>query len=147
MKYCSKCGTQMSDDTVVCPQCHPETNNQQSQISNQLPPTKKTSSKIFPLILTNVIISALTLIATIGMYFISPSTNNSPNNNNTKCPANEYGNHYWSTPNCVSPAYCYHCGAYKDDKLGEHRFETDDNGLISCWHCDILYEVYMNSLD
>ena len=147
MKYCSKCGTQMSDDTMVCPQCHPTTNNQQSQISNLITPPKHTSNKIIPLIITNLIISSLTLIATIGMYFISPLSSNSVNNNNTPCPANEYGNHDWSIPNCVEPAHCYDCGAYKDDKLGEHNFWVTSDDIKKCMHCGILYEVYMDSLN
>ena len=157
MKYCAKCGTQMSDDAVLCPQCYPESNKQQPLVPNQLTPLKNTSRKTNPLILANVMISTLTLIATIGMYFISPSINNSTNNNdssnsssnifNSTCPADEYGYHDWSTANCTKPSYCYECGAYRDDKLGQHHFHTDNDGLCSCWYCGILYEVYMDSLD
>lgn len=149
MKYCAKCGTQMSDDVAVCPQCHPEKNKLEPQLSIQSPPTKSITSKIIPFILTNVIISILTLIAIIGMYFILPSNNNSENSNNwnSTCPADEYGYHDWSTAKCTEPAHCYECGAYRDDKLGEHMFETDDDGLRSCWHCGMLYEVYIDSLN
>ena len=159
MKYCAKCGTQMSDDTTLCSQCHPEINNKHSQIPNQFIPTKNATSKIIPLVLTNVIISMLTLIAVIIMYFITPPTNNLPSNNDnsnsnsnsdvvsSNCPADEYGNHDWSTPTCVNPAQCYKCDAYKDDKLGQHSFWTDSDGFNECVYCGILYEVYTDSLE
>lgn len=156
MKYCAKCGMPMSDDTVLCPQCHPETNSQQPQNSNQTNP-QNTSRKTNSLVLTNVVISILTLIATIGMHLISPTINDSANNNdnpnsssnvfNSTCPADEYGNHNWSTANCTEPAQCYKCDAYRDDKLGEHSFDTNDDGLCSCWYCEMLYDVYIKSIE
>lgn len=157
MKYCAKCGTPMSDDAVLCPQCHPETNNQQPQISSQ-EPQKNTSRKTNSFVLTNVVISILTLIATIGMHFVSPSINNSVSTNdnlnstnsnvfNSICPADEYGNHDWAPAKCTEPAQCYNCNAYKDDKLGEHSFYTDDDGFCDCTYCGILYDVYIDSLD
>ena len=45
MKYCGKCGTQMSDDTMLCPKCHPETNNKQPQISSQ-PTSSENASNV-----------------------------------------------------------------------------------------------------
>ena len=90
MKYCAKCGTQMSDDTMTCPQCYPTTNTQQPQNSNLLTPTKNTSSKIHPLIVTSFVLSVLALIIAIGTHFVSPSNNNLGNNGgnwNSTCPA------------------------------------------------------------
>ena len=154
MKYCAKCGTQMSDETVVCPKCHPEINNQPP---SQSIASKNSSSKIVPLILTNAIVSVLTLIAIIIMYFNPPSINsttsnddNSNSNSNvvsSTCPADEYGNHDWSIPTCIKPAQCYKCDAYKDNTLGQHSFWTDSDGFNECMHCGILYEVYIDSLD
>ena len=157
MKYCAKCGTQMSDDTVLCPQCNPESNKQQPQNLNQEIPRNNISRKTTHLVVSNIIISIITLIATIGTYFISPTSNNSANNNdnpnsnsdvfNSTCPANEYGNHNWAPARCTEPAQCYNCDAYRDDKLGEHSFYTDDDGFCDCTYCGILYDVYINSLD
>jgi len=152
MKYCAKCGTQLSDDTMVCPKCHPETNKSQPQLSIPSSPTKNNSNKITPLILTNVIIATLTLIAVILMYFIQPSNNSSIGGTNSNvftstCPADAYGNHDWSPARCTEPSQCYNCNAYRDDKLGEHSFYTDDDGFCDCSYCGMLYQVYINSLD
>lgn len=83
------------------------------------------------------------------MYFIPPTSNGLVDNNafNSTCPASEYGYHDWSPARCTQPSQCYECGAYRDDKLGEHDFDTDNDGLCSCWYCGLLYEVYINSLD
>ncbi len=161
MKYCAKCGTQMSDDTMVCPQCHPEINNQQPQTSNQTIPTKKNASnKIIPLISANIILSALTLIILVILHFIPSSSNNPTNDNNNSdlgntnsniysstCPEDEHGNHDWAPAKCTEPAQCYNCNTYRDDKLGNHSFYTDDDGFCDCTYCGILYEVYMDSLE
>ena len=156
MKYCAKCGTQMPDDAVECPQCQPVTNYTPTPPKKQESP-KKTSSKTIPLIITNIVISGLALISTIGGYFIVPTNNGSgtnndnsqPNNNvfNTTCPEDEYGYHDWSPAKCTEPAQCYNCDAYRDDKLGEHSFYTDDDGFCDCSYCGILYTVYIASLD
>ena len=159
MKYCAKCGTPMSDDTMVCPKCHPEINNQPPQIPSQSTSSINSSSKIVPLILTNVIVSVLTLIAIIIMYFNPPSINSTTSNNDNSnsnsnsnvvsstCPADEYGNHDWSIPTCTNPAQCYKCDTYKDNTIGQHSFWTDSDGFNECMHCGILYEVYIDSLD
>lgn len=167
MKYCAQCGTQISDDTMVCPKCHPEINNQQPHISsNNPPPQKKKSNKIFQLVLTNTFLTSAILISNLFMYFNPPSTSGSTNNttntptnqnniisnssnsyNSTTCPENEHGNHDWNSPTCSYPARCFNCGEYKDNTLGHHSFYTDDNGICDCSYCGILYEVYMDSLD
>ena len=153
MKYCAKCGTQMSDDTVVCPKCHPEINNLSSQHQNQVTTIKNTNSKSNPLILINIIISALTLIAVIVMHFIPLSINDTTNNNDnlndnsnshsnnvtSTCPASEYGNHNWSRATCQEPSYCYDCNAEKDGKLGNHYWDVDELGNRYCWDCGIPY--------
>ena len=144
----------MSDDTMACPKCHPEINNQCPQIPNQSIPSKNSGSKIVPLTLSNVIISTLTLIAVIICILINGTTsNNDESNSNSNsnvvsstCPADEYGHHEWSVAHCTSPAYCYECGAYKDDTLGEQNFWTS-NDITECIYCGILYEVYIDSLD
>ena len=41
MKYCAKCGTQMSDETVVCPQCQTPSNNQTTTSNFDSKPSPK----------------------------------------------------------------------------------------------------------
>lgn len=136
MKFCSKCGTQMPDETMVCPQCQAPTNNQYLLNSNQQPSQKK--KNILPI----VIFIALVLIILIVVYFILQSINGTTNSNtfNSTCPASQYGNHDWSSPTCIEPAQCYHCDAYRDDKLGNHSFsEWNDD---CCLYCDLSKDEY-----
>ena len=156
MKYCAKCGTQIPDETLVCPQCSSETNTSQLEIfSENLPSQKKNPSKNSAFIIPNAILTTISLISLIITLFTPHSANNSNSSPNTTlsdnysntCPADEYGYHDWSPARCTYPAHCYECGAYKDDILGEHSFYTDDDGLCDCSYCGILYEVYIASLN
>ena len=153
MRYCAKCGTQILDDAVSCPKCYSQVRNQQSQIQTLSIPTLNTTNKIIPLILTNIIICILIFVAIIVSYFapipISDSSIANDNFNviNSVCPEDEYGNHDWAPARCTEPAQCYNCNAYRDGKLGEHSFHTDDGGLCDCTYCGILYEIYMDSLN
>ena len=159
MKYCPKCGTQMSDETVLCPKCPPpQSTEQRPPITIQEPLTKKNSNKnTLPIILMiiNIVLTVALLTTSVIMYF-NPLSTSSPTNvgdksntniYNTTCPASQHGNHDWAPAKCTEPAQCYNCDAYRDDKLGEHSFYTDDDGFCDCSYCGILYDVYIASLD
>ena len=81
MKYCAKCGTQLPDETTVCPQCQTQANNQETSISNQQHPQKKKTNKITSLIVTNIILTALTFAMIIVAYFTYPLINNITDDN------------------------------------------------------------------
>ena len=165
MKYCPRCGTQLSDNFVVCPQCqtpinHNPISNQAVQTSNNNCVTQppKTSNKVVPLIIINIILTTLVLIVLIISYFIPSPNSNSINNGDSAnddsipsdtigsdCPANEYGNHNWSRATCQKPSYCYDCYKEKNDKLGNHSWDTDEDGNRYCWDCGIPYDDYISS--
>lgn len=161
MKFCEKCGTQINDETAICPQCQTPISNYSQQ--STLP--KKKSKKMYFIIPLIVIFTALIAFLTT-YYFIlpnnseptdNPNSNSSTNNASTdntfttttddKCPASQYGNHDWARAKCTEPAQCNYCDAYRDDKLGQHSFYTDSDGLCDCSYCGILYDVYIASLE
>ena len=157
MKYCANCGTQMPDEINTCQQCGyssdsntiktPEIQpNITSQNTNQR--SKKNKSVklyiVIPIvivvsIITSVIVSALFAKYTYNNYVISYSDEG--------CPEDKNGNHDWAPAKCTEPAQCYNCNAYRDDKLGQHKFYTDDDGFCDCTYCGIVYDDYINSKD
>ena len=160
MKFCEKCGTQITDEIAMCPQCQTLINN---HIPTNLPPQSPAKTKSIKMYFIIPLIVVFTALITISIvYFVLPndsksiddshsnsSVNNSSTDNtftttiNDACPEDEYGHHSWESATCERPAYCWECGAYKDDKLGYHDFELDEEtGLIKCWYCNMLKSDY-----
>lgn len=157
MKFCEKCGAQINDEATICPQCQTPTNNQPINVIQQ-PQPKKKAGKMYFVIPLIIIFTAL--ITFLVVYFVLP--NNSKSEDNTslnssvndastiittgQCPEDKNGNHDWAPAKCTEPAQCYNCNAYRDDKLGQHKFYTDDDGFCDCTYCGIVYDVYIDSL-
>lgn len=170
MKFCANCGTQILDEATGCPQCKTSPSNQQST-NNQHSHTSKKFNKM--IIVIPLVVFATALITTIGSYFtllylndIFPIKDESYIENipedaddsevNTKnetvisdsldkCPASEYGNHDWSRATCQEPSYCYDCNKEKNDKLGNHNWNSDEDGNRYCWDCGLPYDDFVDS--
>ena len=146
MKFCAKCGMQLLDEAIVCPQCSTPTDNQIKKKTKQHVRKKFNIMYILvPLIIITFVMNVFTIT-----FFVLPNYNSenglsfSSTVNNT-CPADKYGHHSWSPAKCTNPSHCYNCGAYKDNKLGNHDFNLDDEtGLIVCWNCNMLKDDYDN---
>ncbi len=154
MKFCAKCGMQMSNESAICPQCQTPTNEQFLKVSKKQCNAKKKFDITYIVIALVVTVLAFNIFA--FAYFASTNNSNFSGGSNTNmgseftsgttldtCPEDEYGHHDWSPATCVRPACCYNCNAYKDNNLGYHKFELDDEtGIISCWYCYMLKEEY-----
>ncbi len=152
MRYCTKCGTQIADESTVCPQCQTSIKNQYTPNQQSIP--KKKFNKLY--IVIPLIIIATALIVFVITYFIFPRSSNieSVSDSNIEdnfvvdtiydtCPEDEYGHHSWGSATCEHPAVCLNCGAYKDNKLGHHDFEYDEEtDMIVCWHCNMPKDEY-----
>ena len=108
---------------------------------------KKTNVIIIVILIINILISAANT-RLILLYKNSDTVSETENvpvintvedtDNETEkdiCPANEYGNHNWEPATCQLPSKCIECGAYKDSKLGNHRWVYD-----VCEVCGASYE-------
>lgn len=145
MKYCANCGTQMSDETQTCPQCQTSTNNQCSLNTNSIPKR----NKLIKLYIVIPIVIVVTIITSITTCFVLQNFTDKGNftlqSTNDTCPAAEYGHHDWASANCTEPAQCYNCGAYRDDRLGNHSWWENSDGFEECYYCDMLYDDYIDS--
>ena len=148
MKFCAKCGAQLPDEATTCLNCQTP--------STPLPSQKKKINKLYfflPILL--IAASAVTFAATHFLLPQSSDTTDAKSNetsvfvetasNSDVCPADEYGHHSWGSATCEHPAVCLECGAYRDNKLGYHDFDYDEEtDMIVCWHCDMPKEEYEN---
>ena len=150
MSYCERCGTQIPEESGVCPKCCPSVDNRPEIQPNQQIPPKKKFNKMIVVIPSIIILTALITFAVT--YFVLPSnTGNEVTVDTTVtemttsadyCPASDYGNHDWSRATCQEPSYCYDCNAEKDGQLGNHNWDVDDDGTRYCWDCGLPYDDY-----
>lgn len=160
MKYCANCGTKMSDENLVCPQCgyssmDSQTKNSEQIIPSTTPTNVKQQSKKNKQVKWYILIPIVIIISILTSVIVSMSVTNHIINTNsinndydlqllsTDCPEDEYGHHSWGSATCEHPAVCLNCGVYKDNELGYHAFELDEEtGLVECWHCHMLKDDY-----
>lgn len=158
MKFCSKCGTQIPEGTTACPKCQLSANVSAHTESDNIKSIKKMFRKLY-IIMPLTIIFAI-LVTFVAAYFLfgsnaetvqSPKANNvqttdnsfDVESSNSVCPEDEYGHHYWDKATCIEPAQCFNCGAYRDNKLGNHRWENyEDSDEMFCLVCDMLKSEY-----
>lgn len=162
MKFCEKCGAQIPDEAFVCPQCQTPINNHVQRDINQQISKNKNSIKMY-LIIPIIVILTATIVFGITYFVLSHDFKDAASTDaktletkssetiedtvfsaiDTTCPEQEYGNHDWRAATCVEPAKCYNCGAYKDDKLGNHSWWENLYDIKECQYCSMLYDDYI----
>lgn len=150
MKFCAKCGTQISNGIKTCPQCGYFFDENQfkttiNEYANANEKAKNKSVKFYIIIPIVIIISIFTSIIVCVVVANPINSNYVTQSSKEACPEDEYGNHDWSSAKCTAPAQCYNCNVYKDNKLGHHHFYTDKNGICDCSYCGMLYDDYIDS--
>ncbi len=159
MKFCAKCGAQMPDEAETCPQCNFPVFDPSDVTPTKAKTPKKKINNLFIVVPLTIVVSAITsfIVASSVLPKAAPDKvienspvyeeTNSTNEDNTftsettesVCPAQEYGNHSWSSANCTTPSHCYYCNAYKDEKLGYHEFYYDEDiDEIVCVWCHMF---------
>ena len=167
MKFCEKCGTKISDETSICPQCQTPINNQVAQKQPSKNSTKENSPKkkvnkinvvIVIFLVINIILSAT------NTYFILYNDKNDSvievsndaitkdDSNNifetditTPCPEDKNGIHNWQPATCIEPSKCKYCGTYRNNNLAAHHEWYDYDSGRKCEHCGLSYEDYAKS--
>lgn len=167
MNFCPQCGTQIPEGTTVCPKCQPTANNIAPAKADDMKAIKKMFKKLYIIMPLSIVFTVLVTFAAAYFLFGNNIGNNletvhTPKSDTVQatdnsfhtvstdsiCPEDEHGNHSWRRANCVEPAECELCGAYRDNKLGNHQwqhYEDSDSDEMFCLYCHMLRSDYENN--